>query len=850
MAGQTAAQSFDKGAAKVDDHAAELAHPHRAVGPYAEVMALQHMAGNGAVTALLQGSGAPADAGQPLDAATRAEMEQRFGHDFSQVRVHTDTPAANAAAGVSAKAYTIGSDLVFGEGRYAPETHEGQRLLAHELAHVVQQSRGGAAPSLDPGSSLEQAAETAASQATAGSGPVAVAGASGVGVARAPDDELPFYQRLNRVYQRALDLAPKPVKEQIEQANAAAQQFAATHGISEREIDKAVQVAEPVLQQAEATLGIQPDKPKADAQQPALPTVWLGQPPLDVRLQQRKQAQQDKDTSAKEDPSLLPPPPPQAGANSAGNAIDLSTYKPDPPPTDFEKKLQSKQKFAHQVTIPSKTIAPINWVGRPPSPATVQNLALYQDDEPMPNTYISKDNYLKTRAATVNVGLISDSDVMPVRDPKTGELKGYRLRQGETIWELDRDGNIVTTRGLEAPLESPVVDPIDVAFIVADVGPLVAKGVMAGGKALIRGGAKGLLRETTEVGSESIAKSATKMQSKVGQEAIDLALEGSKPPSSVLGENLPPIKGSGGRAANDVLPDNVVPFNRPQVALNAGDAYEPLAQAEGFAQGGVTSSNKPPVGMRPQAIRGGQGGSGGGDVVPPRRGASGSSGNVTSLPPGRGQSTGPSVRTAANPAPTAIDPKIQAQALKDVAKKASASRKVVPIHGSAEDYAESLTRRGGIPQMGKFERVIPGQLPPGSGMPPRAGKDLWGFRNGNPVGIEIKNYGKDLTSVKGRPMLEGTKQISPTGDKMDWLTWVKSNPTQAQRLVDQGVLDPKWLDIGEGGYVRRNAANHFLRPGNRYAIVISPGGQAGIAPRVLEDIKLPTDAVIRLAVPE
>lgn len=118
------------------------------------------------------------------------------------------------------------------------------------------------------------------------------------------------------------------------------------------------------------------------------------------------------------------------------------------------------------------------------------------------------------------------------------------------------------------------------------------------------------------------------------------------------------------------------------------------------------------------------------------------------------------------------------------------------------------------------------------------------------MSVEIKNYGRDLTSVKGRPSLEGTKQISPTGDKMDWLTWVKANPQQAQSLVDAGVLDAKWLDIGEGGYVRRNAANHFLRAGNRYAIVISPGGQAGIAPSVLQDIKLPADAVIRLAVPE
>jgi len=70
-------------------------------------------------------------------------MEPRFGHDFSRVRVHTDGAAANAARAVRARAYTIGQDIVFGSGEYAPATTEGQRLLAHELTHVVQQNAGG-----------------------------------------------------------------------------------------------------------------------------------------------------------------------------------------------------------------------------------------------------------------------------------------------------------------------------------------------------------------------------------------------------------------------------------------------------------------------------------------------------------------------------------------------------------------------------------------------------------------------------------------------------------------------------------------------------------------------------------
>jgi hypothetical protein len=67
-------------------------------------------------------------------------MEPRFGHDFSQVRIHTDARADAAAAAVGAVAFTAGRDIVFRSGEYAPETREGSHLLAHELTHVVQQA--------------------------------------------------------------------------------------------------------------------------------------------------------------------------------------------------------------------------------------------------------------------------------------------------------------------------------------------------------------------------------------------------------------------------------------------------------------------------------------------------------------------------------------------------------------------------------------------------------------------------------------------------------------------------------------------------------------------------------------
>jgi hypothetical protein len=105
--------------------------------------------------------------GQPLDAATRTFMEPRFGHDFSQVRVHTDAQAAESARALNALAYTVGRDVVFGRGQYAPGANPGRKLMAHELAHVVQQGNAndGVLGKLivdRPVSSSEQEAERAA----------------------------------------------------------------------------------------------------------------------------------------------------------------------------------------------------------------------------------------------------------------------------------------------------------------------------------------------------------------------------------------------------------------------------------------------------------------------------------------------------------------------------------------------------------------------------------------------------------------------------------------------------------------------------------------------------------------
>jgi hypothetical protein len=80
--------------------------------------------------------------GSPLPVQTRSLMEQRLGHDFSRVRVHADGNAAELAGGLGARAFTVGSDIVFGGGEYRPQTGEGTRLLAHELTHTLQAPSG------------------------------------------------------------------------------------------------------------------------------------------------------------------------------------------------------------------------------------------------------------------------------------------------------------------------------------------------------------------------------------------------------------------------------------------------------------------------------------------------------------------------------------------------------------------------------------------------------------------------------------------------------------------------------------------------------------------------------------
>ena len=136
---------------------------------------MQRAIGNAGTAALAEEASPVLDVvgrggGQPLDEGTRTDMESRLGADFSDVRVHTDGAASESARAVGAHAYTVGSDVVFQQGRFDPGSHEGRTTLAHELTHVVQQRSGpvdgtptgdGVSVS-DPGDRFERAAaETA-----------------------------------------------------------------------------------------------------------------------------------------------------------------------------------------------------------------------------------------------------------------------------------------------------------------------------------------------------------------------------------------------------------------------------------------------------------------------------------------------------------------------------------------------------------------------------------------------------------------------------------------------------------------------------------------------------------------
>ncbi len=170
---------------------------------------LQRAAGNAAMGALVQrkpeeespvhnvvGKGG----GASLDGNVRERMESSLGYDFSAVRVHTGPEASAAASSVQAQAFTVGNEVVFNEGKYNPSSSDGQRTIAHELTHVVQQSkgdvpgesRGGGVKVSDPGDWAEQQAEATADSVMSGDSGHAGHDHAGAGAAGGTVQTLPL----------------------------------------------------------------------------------------------------------------------------------------------------------------------------------------------------------------------------------------------------------------------------------------------------------------------------------------------------------------------------------------------------------------------------------------------------------------------------------------------------------------------------------------------------------------------------------------------------------------------------------------------------------------------------------
>lgn len=189
----------------------------------ASLLHLQRMAGNASVVQMLAEEGEiPAQeerspvhdvigrgGGTALDESTRSSMESRFGQDFSDVRIHTDAQASASAEAVGANAYTVGSEIAFRSGHFDASSPTGQRTLAHELSHVVQQRSGpvdgteaaGGIRLSDPSDRFERAADTTADQVMSshaepvGAGAASAAGGTSVQLEESDEGDAAPVQR-------------------------------------------------------------------------------------------------------------------------------------------------------------------------------------------------------------------------------------------------------------------------------------------------------------------------------------------------------------------------------------------------------------------------------------------------------------------------------------------------------------------------------------------------------------------------------------------------------------------------------------------------------------------------------
>jgi hypothetical protein len=219
----------------------------------AAVLGLQRMVGNAGTGAALEEGPSPVhgvikSGGEPLAPDVRADMESRLGHDFGDVRLHTDSAANESAKSVNAHAYTVGSNVVFQRDKYDPSSSAGKTMLAHELTHVVQQRQGavdgtpapGGIKVSDPSDRFEREAAANAERVMALPAPVAPAVASaGPGVQRMADDAALQRAEGDAALQRAEEPALQRAEGEEEEEPTAQGIFVQREGEEEKEEEAA-----------------------------------------------------------------------------------------------------------------------------------------------------------------------------------------------------------------------------------------------------------------------------------------------------------------------------------------------------------------------------------------------------------------------------------------------------------------------------------------------------------------------------------------------------------------------------------------------------------------------------------
>jgi hypothetical protein len=323
-----------------------------------------------------------ASPGRPLEPALRQDMEQRFGYDFSRVRVHLGAVAEQSARDVNAHAYVVEHNVVFGAGRYHPETYDGQELIAHELTHIVQQS--------------------------------------------------------NHAY---------PMLHRKEENNSI---LAAIQGLPMYELlPRLINLSEDLLNDEDAGR-------------------LIGGPRLVIAMRAvRAKLERDIDFLINNKTDLQSLPPDQY--------VDIINFLATPDERKSEKTVNKDLEVDITIVSPSSI--------RLPGEQQFTQSEISIDQPPSPPEAISdfEENLLNDRTLINGV----------VLDPDTGEIIGYRPAGGTTGLQklVDREGNIAFET--ELGLETPVLDPIDIAPNPASLAKGAAKaGVGILGKVAVKGALK------------------------------------------------------------------------------------------------------------------------------------------------------------------------------------------------------------------------------------------------------------------------------------------------------------------------------------------------------------------------